>query len=86
MSISSIARETSRPPISLTGRGLVDHAAARLALWLLGRAEHSRLRRADRLARQADRLVRQAEFDKLLDAIADRDAQIDSAITLRALP
>lgn len=85
MSISSIARETSRPPISLTGRGLIDHATTRLGLWLLHRARRSQVRRADRLTRQAERLVRQAEFDRLMDAITDREAQVDSAITLRAL-
>ncbi len=85
MSISTITRETSHPPVALTSRGLVDHTATRIGLWLLHWAKRSELRRADRVVRRAERLVRQAEFDRLMDAITDHEANRESTLVLRAL-
>jgi hypothetical protein len=85
MSISTIHRETTRPPIALTHQGLLDHAATRLGLWLLHWAKSAEARRAGRPARRQERLARQAEFDRMLDAIADRQARHESTLVLRTL-
>lgn len=85
MSISTLQRETTHPPIALTNRGLLDHIATRTGLWLLHWAKRSEARHWERAVRRRERLVRQAEFDRLLDAIADREARIESTMVLRAL-
>ena len=85
MSISTIQRETSHPPIALSNRGLVDHVATRLGLWLLHWAKRSQVRHDGRVVRRQERLLRQAEFDRLLDAIADRQATIESTMVFRAM-
>ena len=85
MSISTFQRETTHPPIALTNRGLLDHIATRTGLWLLHWAKRSETRHSDHVLRRQQRLIRQAEFDRLLDAIADREARIESTMVLRAL-
>jgi hypothetical protein len=85
MSISTLSRETARPPIALTHRGLLDNLATRLGLSLLHWAKASEFRRAGQLTRRHERLVRQAEFDRVLESIADRQANMESMIALRAL-
>lgn len=85
MTISTVSRETTHPPTALTYRGLVDHGATRLGLWLLHWARRSQLRHADRVVRRSARLARQAEFDRLMTAISDREADRESTLVLRAL-
>jgi hypothetical protein len=85
MSISTIQRDTSHPPIALTHRGLIDHAAMRLGLWLLHWAKRSEVRHDAHLARRQERLVRQEQFDRLMEAITDREAAIESTMVLRAM-
>ncbi|MCA0297312.1 MAG: hypothetical protein LCH96_18770 [Actinobacteria bacterium] len=85
MSLSTVSRETTHPPTALTHRGLVDHGATRLGLWLLHWAKRSQRRHTDRVLRRSERLARQAEFDRLMDAISDHGADRESTLVLRAL-
>jgi len=86
MSISTIDREHTRPPIALTARGMTSHVATTLGLWLLHWAKRSDIAGATRVERRRARIERQARFDRMLETVAERQLDVQSSVAvLRSL-